>query len=166
MPVECTEKMELVITAQLKISLIPQSKCAVTVLKDSNTCQKTIPVEHAHYTESTKELVDYKVNVWKIVLQLNQVNSGYLLTTLVLIALDISIKEIISTLLLLYAKLVLMVNIQVFGVTIVIIVPFMIFGGPMLLMESAEIAQMILISINLQTLVSHALMVTVIKEQE
>jgi hypothetical protein len=68
-------------------------------------------VKHVHYIESIKELAEVKVTVELIVLTLYQVNSGYLPTTLVLTALDISMIEIGSILLMLLALHALMVNI-------------------------------------------------------
>jgi hypothetical protein len=68
-------------------------------------------VKHVLYIESIKELVEVKVTVERIVLTLYQVNSGYLPTTLVLTAPDISITEIGSILLMLLALHALMVNI-------------------------------------------------------
>lgn len=70
--------MVLVITAQPKISLIPKSKCAVTVLTDLSMTILPIAVVYVHYTKSIKELVDFKVIVERIVLIILTVNSGIL----------------------------------------------------------------------------------------
>jgi hypothetical protein len=77
------KQVVLVITVQLMISLIPKSKCAVTVLKDSDITTLPIAVEHVHYIKSITELVDFKVIVWRIVLQLLTVNTGILPQTCV-----------------------------------------------------------------------------------
>lgn len=74
----------LVKTVQNQISLIPKSKSAVTVLKDSDITGLPIAVVHVHYIKSLTELVDLvKVIVWRTVLQLLTVNSGILPQTCV-----------------------------------------------------------------------------------
>jgi hypothetical protein len=60
----------LVITVPLKISLIPKSKCVVTVLKDSNITLLPIAVIHVLCIKSSTELVDYRVTVWRTVLNM------------------------------------------------------------------------------------------------
>jgi hypothetical protein len=119
-----TEKMLLVIIAQLEISLIPRRKCALTVLKASDLTLLPLPV-----------------TVW-----------------------DNSIKQSGTMLLKANAIHVLMVNILSPRITPVQIVHTLIIGGLMKLLESAEIAQLILIGINLLTLVSHVLMAKNINE--
>lgn len=86
-----TDLIVPVVTAQLKISLVSNSKCVPTVLKDSNITTLTITVLYVLCTESLIELVDYKVHAWKNVLQQLIVNSGLKKTTLVPTAPDISI---------------------------------------------------------------------------
>ena len=71
-----TLQVVLVITVQTQISLIPKSKCAVTVLKDSSITTLPIAVVYVQCTKSFKELVDCKVTVGRIVLILLKVNSG------------------------------------------------------------------------------------------
>jgi len=100
----------LVITVPLKISLIPKSKCVATVRKDSDITSLPMPVKPVHYLESLTERVETMVHVWRIVLPLKIVNSGYLKTTLVRTVPDISIKEITSILLMLNAIHVQVVN--------------------------------------------------------
>jgi len=135
-------------------------KGALTVLKDSDITTLPIHVKHVHYFKSIKELAEVKVTVESIVLTLYQVNSGYLPTTLVLTAPDISMIEIGSMLLMLLALHVLMVNLLKTKLTPVHNVHIVIIIGLMLPMENAEIAQMIPFSRNQITLVSLVLMVT------
>jgi len=73
-----TLQVVLVITVQNKISLIPKSKCAVTVLMDSCITTLPIAVVYVHYTKSIKELAECKVTVDKTVLTIMKVNTGTL----------------------------------------------------------------------------------------
>lgn len=85
-----TKQVVLVITVQPMISLIPKSKCALTVLMDSSITILPIAVVYVHYTKSIKELVEKEtmmvhltVIVERIVLISKTVSSGILPQTCV-----------------------------------------------------------------------------------